>query len=295
MPGLLVVEEDAGYREKLRQSFAGQYQVLVPPDAEKALACIRSGGAAGISAVILSLTLPEDGAAVVLGALRQESAFWELPVLAAIPEGESPETLPLSMEADDYYCKDHPIAALQRRMRRLTETVASHQRESILQDQANRDQLTGLLNRRGLQAAMAALRKEELPLAVYLFDLDDLKRANDCLGHSAGDRMLTHFADVLRRNTRSGDILCRYGGDEFAVILKGIRSEDTVRARGDAICRGMAGLRLPDGPSLTCSGGAVLCMDPGTSAEVLIEQADQALYQAKRQNKGTCLLRDKQA
>ena len=54
-------------------------------------------------------------------------------------------------------------------------------------------------------------------------------------------------------------------------------------------------LQLPDGPGLTCSGGAVLCADPDTAADILIEQADQALYQAKRRNKGTCLLWDKQA
>ena len=57
----------------------------------------------------------------------------------------------------------------------------------------------------------------------------------------------------------------------------------------------MAQLQLPDGPGLTCSGGAVLCADPDTAADILIEQADQALYQAKRRNKGTCLLWDKQA
>ena len=184
---------------------------------------------------------------------------------------------------------------LRRRVEWIIARSAGQARERAMISEACRDYLTGLLNRRGLKRALDALGPEDYPLALYLFDLDDLKRANDCMGHSAGDRMLTHFADVLRRNTRSGDILCRYGGDEFAVILKGVRAADTVCARGDAICRGMAQLQLPDGPGLTCSGGAVLCADPDTAADILIEQADQALYQAKRQNKGTCLLRDKQA
>ena len=290
IPGLLVVEEDARYREKLCQAFAGQYQVLEEPDAEKALACIRSGGDSGISAVILSLTLPEDGAAVVLRALRQEPAFWEIPVLAAIPEGESPETLPLSMEADDYYCKDHPIVALQRRMRRLTETVASHQRESILQDQANRDQLTGLLNRRGLQAAMMALRKEELPLAVYLFDLDALKAVNDTSGHQAGDRMICAFADLLRCSTRDGDILCRYGGDEFLVILKRLSEADTAVRKGEDICVAFRDCFADEAFSASCSAGTALCGADETPSVELIEHADQALYRAKRRNKGGCCL-----
>ena len=291
IPGLLVVEEDAGYREKLRQAFAGQYQVLEAPDEEKALACIRSGGAAGVSAVVLSMTLPGDGAAVVLRALRQEPAFWELPVLAAIPEGESPETLPLSMETDDYYCKDHPIAVLQRRLRRLMETAASHQRESTLHDQANRDQLTGLLNRRGLQAAMTALRKEELPLAVYLFDLDHLKGVNDTSGHRTGDQIICAFADLLRRRTRDGDILCRYGGDEFLVILKRLSEEDSAVRKGEDICMAFHDCFTDEEEFLaSCSVGAALCGADETPSVELIEHADLALCRAKQKNKGGCCL-----
>ena len=290
LPGLLVVEEDAGYREKLRQAFAGQCRVLEAPDAEEALTRIRSGGTAGVSTVLLSMTLPENGAAVVLKALRQEPAYWELPVLAAIPDGESPETLPLSMEADDYYCKAHPIAALQRRLRRLMDAVASHQRESALQDQANRDQLTGLLNRRGLQAAMAALRKEELPLAVYLIDLDHLKAVNDTDGHPAGDRMICTFADLLRHSTRNGDILCRYGGDEFLVVLKRLSEEDTAVRKGEDICVAFRDCFADEALCASCSGGAALCGAEEVPSVELIERADQALYRAKRKNKGGCCL-----
>ena len=101
--------------------------------------------------------------------MRQDPTFWQIPVLAAIPNGESVEELPLALETDDFLCKCHPLQDLRRRIERLMEIVASRQRESVLQDEANRDYLTGLLNRRGLQTAMASIRQEELPVAVCLF------------------------------------------------------------------------------------------------------------------------------
>ena len=106
-----------------------------------------------------------------------------------------------------------------------------------MEDEANRDYLTGLLNRRGLGAAMDALRHEDLPLAVYLFDLDNLKQINDQYGHEAGDVMISAFAQVLRRHTRDTDILCRYGGDEFVLILRNITSLEVIRKKGETICR----------------------------------------------------------
>lgn len=289
MLGLLVVEEETEYRETLCQAFAGEYQVLKASNAEEALACIQSGEADGVSAVILSMSLPEDGAAMVLRTLRQKPVYWALPVLAAIPDGESPNALPLSMEADEYYCKGHPMTALQRRIRRLVDAAASHERESSLQDQANRDQLTGLLNRRGLQVAMTALRKEDLPLAVYLFDLDNLKTVNDTAGHQTGDRMICTFADLLRRSSRSGDILCRYGGDEFLVVLKRQR-EDTAVRKGEDVCEAFHDCFVDETCTASCSVGVALCGADEAPSAVLIERADQALYRAKRKNKGGCCL-----
>ena len=156
--------------------------------------------------------------------------------------------------------------------------------------EACQDYLTGLLNRRGLQAALDSMQKTDFPMAVFLFDIDGLKRANDQLGHGAGDRILKHFADVLRRNTRRGDVLCRYGGDEFAVILKGIRSADAVRRKGADICSGIKQLQFPEGYNATCSGGVVMCVEADVYPSALIERAEEALDQAKRTQKGACLL-----
>ena len=292
MRSLLVADEDAWYRELVKQTFEGEYQVLEAADGESALACIRSLGSGGLSALILSMTLPENGAAAVLTTLRQEPVYWKLPVLATVPNGEKMKELPLAMETDDFLCKCHPMFDLHRRVQRLVEIATAHERESALKDEADRDPLTGLLNRRGLQAAMNSLRAEELPLAACLFDLDDLKKVNDSRGHETGDRMIRAFADLLRRHTREQDIQCRYGGDEFMVVLKRLNDAETALKKGTDICRAFQGYLAAEQLPASCSGGIALCGVNEKPSAALIERADQAMYRAKRENKGGCCLQD---
>ena len=292
--GLLVADENPGYREKVRKFFADQYHVLEAADGEAALAHIRACGNSGISAVVLSMSLPGDGAALVLKALRQEPSFWQIPVLATIPSGDRMQEFPLAMQTDDFLCKCHPLFDLGRRIQRLTEFASLRQREIALQDEANRDPMTGLLNRRGLQAAMASVQQEEQPLAIFLFDLDDLKKVNDTYGHDAGDRMLQAFAELLRRKTRSGDILCRYGGDEFLVILKRMNDAEAAAKKGRDICQAFRSYLTGEHLPASCSVGVAMCGAEEQPSAELFERADQALYSAKRKNKGSSCLWDKQ-
>lgn len=284
---LLVVDEDAAYREKVCKAFKSKYNVVEASNAESALDYIRDCD--GVLTVILSMTLPENGAASLIKTLRQDPNFWKVPVLASIPGGNRVKEFPLAMETDDFLCKCHPILDLSRRIQRLMEKAALGGREYTLQDEANHDYLTELLNRRGLQAATDSIRREDKPLAIYMFDLDNLKSVNDTGGHSKGDRMIRTFADLLRRNTRNGDILCRYGGDEFLVILKQIDQEKTAVSKGEEICAAFNDYIKTTGDSASCTAGVTLCGINEIPSAELIDRADQALYRAKQQRKGICL------
>lgn len=234
------------------------------------------------------MTLPDEGAGKLLKALRQDPSYWKIPVLATIPRGEKMEELPLALETDDFLCKCHPIFDLRKRVEHLMEMKFVREQVNILQDEACRDYLTGLLNRRGLQAALASLRKEEQPLAFFLFDLDNLKIVNDTFGHDMGDRMIQSFADLLRRQTRNEDIQCRYGGDEFVVILKQMKDGKAAKKKGIEICQKFKEYFAFEHIPAACTCGIVMCESDDKPTIDLIEKADQALYFAKRENKGNC-------
>lgn len=293
MRKVLVVDDDVIYRKKVLQIFAGKYHVLEAVDVKSALSCIQEYGYDDISMIILSMTLPENGAEALLELLKKNPLFWEIPILSTIPNGEMMGQLPLALETDDFLCKCHPIVDLHRRVDQLIKIRTYRERERALQNEASRDYLTGLLNRRGLEAAMNSLRKEELPIAVYLFDLDNLKEVNDTRGHDMGDRLIQSFADLLRRQTRAEDIQCRYGGDEFVVILKYMKDGASALKKGEDICRLFQKYFQAEHIFAGCSCGIALCGVHEKPSATLIDHADQALYVAKREHKGSCALWDK--
>lgn len=287
---ILLIDEDAEYREKVHNTFKGQYEVLKAYDAESALECIAEAGNDAVSAVILSLTLPEDGAAKLLKVMRENPVYWKIPVLATIPSGEDVDELPMMLETEDFLCKCHPQTDLLRRVERLIRVAECQQHQCVLRDEAERDYLTGLLNRRGLWTAIDYLRNEDLPLAIMLFDLDNLKEVNDTWGHEKGDQMLQVFTEILRSQTYSDDILCRYGGDEFLVILKHLNSETTAMKKGSDIGRLFREQFSDENMNVSCSVGIVISGADEKPSEKLIECADKAMYRAKQENKGGCCM-----
>lgn len=149
--------------------------------------------------------------------------------------------------------------------------------------QATHDALTGLANyREFLETLEREVRRAERGrrgFAVLLLDLDDLKRVNDRLGHLAGNRALKRLAAVMKENCRETDLAARYGGDEFAVLLI-----DADRAMARHVAERIeAGLRRDEEqPALTVSIGASVYPDEGSTAQQLLEVADQQLYGRKK-------------
>ena len=167
--------------------------------------------------------------------------------------------------------------------------TASWERERLLRDEAYRDFLTGLLNRRGFYYAVDSLRKEDMPLALFLFDLDNMKQANDAYGHAEGDRLIRRFGELLRSHTRETDIVARFGGDEFAVVMKRMGSEETALKKGKAICRAARESCLEGAVPAAASAGVVIWDAEGPVQDV-IARADRALYRAKADGKDGCRL-----
>jgi diguanylate cyclase (GGDEF)-like protein len=157
-----------------------------------------------------------------------------------------------------------------------------------LRQQSVRDPLTGLYNRRFLEETLdrelARLERKNLPLSLIMIDVDNFKNFNDTFGHEAGDAVLRDLGGVLQRHVRGGDIACRYGGEEFTIVLPEA-SLEIGRQRAEMLREAARELRLVhDGKSLgavTLSLGVACFPEHGRRREHLLQVADAALYEAK--------------
>jgi diguanylate cyclase (GGDEF)-like protein len=164
-------------------------------------------------------------------------------------------------------------------------------RVSKLQSLAATDGLTGLINRRQfnhrLDAEIARTKRYSSPLSLALFDIDDFKKINDFYGHPTGDRILKELGLLITGNVREADIPARYGGEEFALILPETGQIDAydLLERLRALIESTV-FCLPDNPMTVTISVGVAPLDPEhPQAYALVEKADAALYEAKKQGK----------
>ena len=288
---ILIMDSDENYVKMAQEAFSSKYRIIQTGDVRELAEAIENEENS-VAAVVLGMTMSADQGFEALNMLRENQRTWRIPVLATAPQDAAIEEKVLDMDADDFTCKPYTVRILQKRMARLLGLKVYQERERKLKCEANHDYLTGLLNRRGLQAAVNELEPEDMPLAYYIFDLDGLKKVNDTAGHKAGDDMLEAFGKLLKDHTRNADILSRYGGDEFVVILKRVPTDEIVLKKGREICQAFAKIELPAGLPAACSAGAILSDNSADDIEELIAKADSAMYFAKKNCKGSCCIWD---
>jgi diguanylate cyclase (GGDEF)-like protein/PAS domain S-box-containing protein len=157
-----------------------------------------------------------------------------------------------------------------------------------LREQAIHDPLTGLYNRRYLEDNLARelsrAQRQNTPLCVSMLDIDHFKCINDTFGHAAGDALLRELGRILRENLRMSDIACRYGGDEFVLILPDSSLDDT-RHRVKQILELVKELRIWHGDqllqSITVSAGVAVAHEHNFNEREILRAADEVLYTAK--------------
>jgi diguanylate cyclase (GGDEF)-like protein len=147
--------------------------------------------------------------------------------------------------------------------------------------QAATDSLTGLLNRRSLEGRFLGLRDEVSTLAVVMADLDHFKALNDTYGHETGDRALRLFAQTLAGTLRSSDVVCRHGGEEFAVLLPGSTAAEAADALEQVRARLATAVAQAGLPPVTASFG-VVDAEIREDLPAALARADAALFEAKR-------------
>lgn len=250
-------------------------------------------------------------------ALRSGQARWRQPAVSEIHCAHFSATVP-----ERYHCRpivaygntigllyfqctsDEVVREVNARMdavRQLTQiaalAIATLNLRAKLESQSITDSLTGLFNRHFMQISlereMARAHRRKQIMAVLMLDADHFKRFNDANGHAAGDAVLKAFADVFRSNIRSEDIACRYGGEEFTIILP----DTTVKGacdRADSILNAIANLRITPGhqtfSGLSVSIGIAFYPGDGETAADVLQNADAALYDAKHNGRNQVCL-----
>ena len=167
-----------------------------------------------------------------------------------------------------------------------------HAREG-LEELSDTDELTGLKNRRAFNSAFEFESKKAMryqrSFSILMLDADDLKRVNDRFGHAVGDRLIVSIAGVIRDSLRETDVLARYGGDEFVVILtetsleRAVEVAERIRAAVENTSFSAEGERV----SSTVSIGIASYSPSGDSQDEVVVRADRKLYESKRKGKNT--------
>jgi diguanylate cyclase (GGDEF)-like protein len=227
--------------------------------------------------------LEEAYYALARSAELERQAFRELSELQLRLERATLETMAVRRESEALAAKNRQLASAHSELERRTSQLEGLQAQ--LRDQAERDWLTGLHNRRYLATELERLTQRDLgvPVSLAVLDLDHFKSINDRFGHDAGDQVLVRVADVLCQALRATDVVVRSGGEEFVVLMP---MTDAVAAR--ACCERISQAihdepweQVALGLAVTASVGLAATHDP-RALQTLLKLADQRLYEAKR-------------
>lgn len=216
-------------------------------------------------------------------------ALHAAPTTACIPliaQGTQLGLLYLSSHDDAFLARQDLVETA---AEQLSMALSNLELQERLRIQSIREPLTGLFNRRYLEESLtrelARCDRRGLPLSVMMMDLDHFKAFNDLHGHVGGDTLLSGFGQLLLRLARAEDIACRYGGEEFTLILPETDAE-TARERAESIRAAVGAMRIrhmgQELPAVTVSIGVASFPLNGREGESLIRHADEALYRAKR-------------
>ncbi len=242
--------------------------------------------------ILIDLYMPGCNGMELAKVIRQLDAFVGIPIVFLSAEGDPDKQLfAMGMGADDFLTK--PI-----RPHRLVSSVSSRVRRSLqLRSFMVRDSLTGLLNHTAikdqLEHEVAQTKRRRTPLSFAMVDIDHFKQINDTYGHPAGDRVIKSLSRLLKQRLRETDVIGRYGGEEFAVILTNTDRGTAMKVL-EAIREDFSQLHhLADGRefSATFSCGVADVSYFGDAAK-LCDAADKALYKAKRAGRNRMMQAD---
>ena len=296
---VLIIDDRASSQERLAHILCAEHEVDVEPNPADALFTAAEGN---YDLLIVSLGLQGHDGLRLCSQARSLERTRNIPILALIEADDRKRLLRgLEIGINDYLMR--PVdsnellarARTQVRRRRYTEHLRDNVQVSI--EMAITDALTGLHNRRYLESHLETLTQQAhlrgKPLTLMMLDNDFFKSINDSYGHESGDDVLREFATRVRKSIRGIDLACRYGGEEFVVVMPeadpGVATMVGERLRRAVACEPFTVDRGGKRVEVTISVG-VATLECGESVADLLKRSDQALYRAKRDGRNRVVL-----
>jgi two-component system cell cycle response regulator len=289
---LLVIEDRAESIAWFQNALHPTHEVSSVDTFEEALVRVKGGD---YDLIVVSLGMRGFDGLRLCSQLRSLPEGRNVPILVIVSDGDRRKlTQALEMGVNDYLTrpvdKNELVARVRTQLRKKRYSDRLRHNVQLSLEMAITDQLTGLHNRRYMSRHLDNLlnnaKRNERPLAFVIMDIDHFKQVNDTYGHDMGDEVLKEFAGRIGANVRGIDLACRYGGEEFVVVMPDTdvnfaytiaeRLRQTVEANPVKISR------APGTLNVTVSIGIAKMEGPDDTAEALLHRADQALYRAKR-------------
>jgi len=287
---VLIVDDNERQAQRLAAEMGVEHRPVVESDPEKAK--ISAGGP--VDLVIVNAAAKGFDGLRFTASLRSEERTRQLPVLAMVdPDDRGRMVKALEIGVNDILSRPVDPQELAARVKtqiqrkRYTDYLRNNLDHSL--ELAVTDQLTGLHNRRYMNGQLDSLVKRAVmggePVSALLIDIDFFKKINDTFGHDIGDEVLREFALRLASNVRAIDLPCRFGGEEFVVVMPDTALADALRI-AERIRNNVAGspFKVAQGQELltvTISVGVSATTGQGDTPEALLKRADEGVYQAK--------------
>ncbi len=288
---VLIVDTDMQHAERLKQDIALKHNVDILEDPSQAVVCLAEKN---YELIILSMSLAGHDPLRVCSQIRTLEQGRNVPIILVAEEANRAQVVRgLELGVNDFIMRpveQHELVARVRtQVRRFRYAAELRDSVSNTMQLAIIDELTGLYNRRYFDRHLALMFSKAMQqgreMAVMMLDIDYFKHVNDTYGHEAGDDILVEFAARIQKNIRGIDLPCRYGGEEFVVLMPDTSQKDASnigeRVRGaveSAPFITSAGLSI----NITVSAGLALNVSGIGDAKMLLKRADVALYQAKQ-------------
>ncbi|TNE36066.1 MAG: PleD family two-component system response regulator [Alphaproteobacteria bacterium] len=288
---ILVIDENQFSVRQITEVYAATYDVTMEADMEEALKMLRSGD---FDLAIVSLDAANFDPLRLCSKIRTFEETRQLPILTLVDEGDKDKLLKgLEIGINDYVMR--PIDTNELIVRTRTQILRKQYQDRLRynyhrsMELAVTDSLTGLYNRRymgnHLEALLQRAKMDYKPVSVFIMDIDYFKNVNDTHGHDVGDNVIRDFAARIGMSVRGIDLACRYGGEEFVVVMPdtdlAVASTVAERLRRQIAEKVFVDPRTGVELDLTCSIGVTVSREQENS-DTLLKRADEALYSAKR-------------